>query len=123
MLAQKEPGKTQRSSRLTGGCPTGKAQVADNPDGVVLDYQVEVGNLLDAPLLAPAVERIAARAGRVPRAVTTDRGYGEATVDQQLHALGVARVGDSPQGPAGTCPPRHRAHAGVPGAGEMAHRL
>jgi len=69
-----------------------KAQVADNPDGVVLDYQVEVGNPLDAPLLAPAVERIAARAGRVPRAVTADRGYGEATVDQQLHALGVARV-------------------------------
>jgi IS5 family transposase len=66
--------------------------VADNPDGVVLDYQVEVGNPLDAPLLAPAVERIAARAGRVPRAVTADRGYGEATVDQQLHTLGVARV-------------------------------
>jgi IS5 family transposase len=64
--------------------------VADNPDGVVLDYHVEVGNPLDAPLLAPAVKRIAARAGRVPRAVTADRGYGEATVDQQLHALGVA---------------------------------
>jgi transposase, IS5 family len=44
-----------------------KAQVADNPDGVVLDYQVEIGNPADAPLLAPAVRRIAARAGRPPR--------------------------------------------------------
>jgi transposase, IS5 family len=69
-----------------------KAQVADNPDGVVLDYQVEVGNPADAPLLAPAIKRIAARAGRTPRAVTADRSYGEAAVDQDLHALGVKRV-------------------------------
>jgi transposase, IS5 family len=69
-----------------------KAQVADNPDGVVLDYQVEVGNPADAPLLAPAIQHIAARAGRSPAAVTADRSYGEAAVDEQLHALGVKRV-------------------------------
>jgi IS5 family transposase len=69
-----------------------KAQVADNPDGVVLDYQIEVGNPADAPLLAPAVKRIAARAGRTPKAVTADRSYGEAAVDQELQALGVERV-------------------------------
>ena len=69
-----------------------KAQVTDNPDGVVLDYQVEVGNPADAPLLAPAVKRITARAGRVPKAVTADRSYGEAAIDQELHALGVERV-------------------------------
>jgi transposase, IS5 family len=69
-----------------------KAQVADNPDGVVLDYQIEVGNPADAPLLVPAVKRIAARAGRTPRAVTADRSYGEAAVDQDLRALGVERV-------------------------------
>jgi len=69
-----------------------KAQVADNPDGVVLDYQVEIGNPPDAPLLAPAVRRITARAGRVPQAVTADRSYGEAAVDQELHALGLERV-------------------------------
>ena len=44
-----------------------KAQVADNPDGVVLDYQVELGNPADAPLLLPAVQRISQRAGRTPR--------------------------------------------------------
>jgi transposase, IS5 family len=69
-----------------------KAQIADNPDGVVLDYQVEVGNPADAPLLVPAVERIIQQTGRVPGAATADRGYGEAAVDDKLHALGVERV-------------------------------
>ena len=69
-----------------------KAQVADNPDGVVLDYQVEVGNPPDAPLLVPAVQRISQRAGRIPQAVTADRQDGETAIDQQLAALGVERV-------------------------------
>jgi transposase, IS5 family len=69
-----------------------KAQVADNPDGVVLDYRVEVGNPADAPLLAPAIRRISRRAGRAPRAATADRGYGEAAIDAELHALGVKQV-------------------------------
>jgi transposase, IS5 family len=69
-----------------------KAQVADNPDGVVLDYQIEIGNPADAPQLVPAVERISQRAGRVPAAVTADRQYGEAAIDQELTTLGVERV-------------------------------
>jgi len=69
-----------------------KAQVVDNPDGVVLDYLVEVGNPADAPLLVPAIERISQQTGRVPGPATADRGYGEAAVDDQLHALGVERV-------------------------------
>jgi IS5 family transposase len=69
-----------------------KAQVLDNADGIVLDHQVIVGNPPDAPLLAPAIRRVIARTGRAPRAVTADRGYGEALVDQELADLGVARV-------------------------------
>ena len=69
-----------------------KAQVLDNPDGIVLDHQVMIGNPPDAPLLAPAIGRVIARIGKVPRAVTADRGYGEARVDQELADLGVARV-------------------------------
>jgi IS5 family transposase len=69
-----------------------KAQLADNDDGVVLDYTVERGNPADAPQLAPAVERIARRTGRTPRSVTADRGYGEHKVDQALHDLGVRTV-------------------------------
>jgi IS5 family transposase len=53
-----------------------KAQVADNDDGVVLDYSVEYGAAPDGPQLAPAVKRVHRRASRVPYAVTADRGYG-----------------------------------------------
>ena len=56
-----------------------KAQLVDNEDGVIVDHNVEVGNPPDAPMLDPAIERITRRTGRAPRAVTADRGYGEAT--------------------------------------------
>ena len=69
-----------------------KAQLADNEDGVVLDFTVEQGNPADAPQLAPAVQRITRRTGRPPRAVTADRGYGEQKVDDTLHELGVRTV-------------------------------
>jgi len=69
-----------------------KAQVVDNDDGVVVDHSVEVGNPPDAPQLAPAVERVTRRAGRPPRAVTADRGYGEKAVEDDVSDLGVATV-------------------------------
>jgi IS5 family transposase len=69
-----------------------KAQVADNADGIVLDHRVVIGNPPDAPMLAPAVAAIKTRFGRAPRAVTADRGYGEARVDLALIALGVKVV-------------------------------
>jgi transposase, IS5 family len=67
----------------------------------VLDHTVLVGNPPDAPLLAPAVERVIAVTGRAPRAVTGDRGYGEARIDQELADLGVARVAIPRRGRAG----------------------
>jgi transposase, IS5 family len=69
-----------------------KAQVVDNADGVILDHSLEVGNPADAPQLAPAITRIAGRTGRAPTAVTADRGYGYASVEADLHELGVRRV-------------------------------
>jgi IS5 family transposase len=78
-----------------------KAQLLDNADGIVLDHQVMVGNPPDAPLLAPAIGRVIACTGKPPRAVTADRGYGEAAVDQDLAALGVARVAIPRRGRAG----------------------
>jgi transposase, IS5 family len=69
-----------------------KAQATDNPDGVVLDYLVEVGNPADAPLLVPAIQQIIQQTGRAPGTATADRGYGQAAVDEELHALGVAKV-------------------------------
>src|SRR5207302_71184 len=69
-----------------------KAQVVDNADGVVLDHQIVAGNPPDAPMLVPAIARLIARFGRAPRAVTADRGYGQANIDTELEALGVKRV-------------------------------
>ncbi|MCP9276996.1 ISNCY family transposase [Mycolicibacterium sp. CAU 1645] len=69
-----------------------KAQVVDNADGVILDHSVQIGNPADAPQLAPAIARITDRTGRAPTAVTADRGYGYASVDNDLHELGVRRV-------------------------------
>ena len=69
-----------------------KAQIVDNADGVVLDHTVEIGNPADAPQLAPAITRITRSAGRPPGAVTADRGYGQASVERDLHALGVRSV-------------------------------
>jgi IS5 family transposase len=69
-----------------------KAQIVDNADGVILDHSVETGNPPDAPQLVPAIERIIRRTGRKPRAVAADRGYGEASVERDLHDLGVRSV-------------------------------
>ena len=69
-----------------------KAQVLDNADGVVLDHHVVMGNPADAPMLVPAIARVIARFGRAPRAVTADRGYGEAAVDTGLVELRVKQV-------------------------------
>jgi IS5 family transposase len=69
-----------------------KAQVADNDEGIVVDYSVEYGAAADGPQLAPAVERVHRRAGQVPRAVTADRGYGQPAVERDLRALGVRTV-------------------------------
>ena len=72
------------------------AQVVDNRDGIVLDHGVHIGNPPDAPLLAPAIERIKARFGRAPRAVAADRGYGEAAVDDALDVHSVCSESPSP---------------------------
>jgi IS5 family transposase len=69
-----------------------KAQVTDNDDGIILDYAVEYGAAPDGPQLAPAVDRIRRRTGRVPQAVTADRGYGQPAVERDLQAQGVRTV-------------------------------
>jgi IS5 family transposase len=66
--------------------------VLDNDDGVIVDYTVEYGAVPDGPQLAPAIERVRRRAGQVPRAVTADRGYGQAAVEKDLHAAGVRTI-------------------------------
>ena len=98
-----------------------KAQITDNTDGIVLDHDVHEGNPADAPLLAPAIARVAALFGKPPGAVTADRGYGEATVDADLTDL--TDRGDPAQGRTIGRPPPGRTRPRVPPAGQVAHRL
>lgn len=98
-----------------------KAQIVDNVDGIVLDHNVHQGNPADAPLLAPAIGRIARLLGRTPKAVTADRGYGQASVEQALTDLGVSNV-VIPQGQAVSVPPAGRAQPRLPPTGQVAHR-
>ena len=69
-----------------------KAQIVEGDDGVIVDHNVEQGNPADAAQLVPAVKRISKRAGRPPRKVTADRGYGEKSVEDDLHDVGVRHV-------------------------------
>jgi len=43
-------------------------------------------------MLVPAVERVAERTGKVPKAVTADRGYGDVVVRDTLSDMGVKTV-------------------------------
>jgi IS5 family transposase len=85
-------------------------QVTDNRDGIVIDYEVQAGMPPDAPRLAPAVERIITATGTIPDAVTADRGYGQASVDAELQALGVKTVAILRKGQPGAA--RRRIEAG-----------
>ena len=91
-----------------------KAQIVDNADGVILDHNVEIGNPADAPQLAPAIERITRRTGHPPRAVTADRGYGQASVERDLHELGVRSVAIPRR--ANPAPPAASSNTGEPSA-------
>ena len=68
-----------------------KAQVADNADGIILDYSVHIGNPSDTGLLRPAIERITTLTG-VPGLVTADRGYWDANIEHDLTTTGVTTV-------------------------------
>jgi IS5 family transposase len=69
-----------------------KAQITDNSDGIVVNLAVFKGNPNDELLLVPAIKVIKRLFGRPPRAVTADRGYGSAGVENGLTDVGVKTV-------------------------------
>ncbi len=87
-----------------------KAQVVDNPDGLILDHSVHIGNPSDTDLLRPAIERITTLLGITPATVTADRGYWNSTMESDLAAAGVTTVviprtgKPSARGPASSTP-------------------
>jgi transposase, IS5 family len=68
------------------------AQVVDNPDGLILDHSVHIGNPADNELLVPAIERITTHLGAAPSLVTADRGYWDSTIETDLTTAGVTTV-------------------------------
>ena len=89
-----------------------KAQVTDNAQGIVLDHLVEKGNPPDAPMLVAAVSRVTRLFGQVPKAVTADRGYGEASVEAELLSMGVRHVAIPRKGRPGA--PRRQVESAPP---------
>jgi transposase, IS5 family len=86
-------GRPIRKSRIDRPVEFGyKAQVADNDDGVILDYSIEYGAAPDGSQLAPAIQRVSRRADRTPATVTADCGYGQPAVERDLHTLGVRTI-------------------------------
>ena len=77
----------------------------------------------DAPAARAGDHRIARRAGRTPRSVTADRGYGEPATERDLQALGVRTVAIPAQSQALHRPPRRRACPRLPHPRQVAHRL
>jgi transposase, IS5 family len=69
-----------------------KAQVVDNPDGLIIDHSVHIGNPADNELLRPAIERLTTQLGVAPSLVTADRGYWDSTIETDLAAAGVTTV-------------------------------
>jgi len=69
-----------------------KAQVVDNPDGLILDHSVHIGNPSDTDLLRPAIDRITTLIGMTPVTVTADRGYWNSMIESDLAAAGVTTV-------------------------------
>jgi transposase, IS5 family len=69
-----------------------KPRSSTTPTGSSSTTTSSFGNPPDAPQLAPAVARITTRTGHTPRAVTADRGYGQASVERDLRDLGVRSV-------------------------------
>jgi IS5 family transposase len=79
-----------------------KAQITDNSDGIVVDLAVFKGNPNDELLLLPAIKRIKAMFSRAPKAVTADRGYGSAGVENSLAEIGVKTIAIPRKGRPGT---------------------
>jgi IS5 family transposase len=69
-----------------------KAQVVDNPDGLIIDHSVHIGNPSDTELLRPAIERIATHLGMTPSLVTADRGYWDSRIEADLTTAGVTSI-------------------------------
>jgi transposase, IS5 family len=67
------------------------AQIAEDANGLVIDYGVHIGQPGDSDLIGPAIQAIADTIG-VPQVVTADKTYGAAHAREALTETGVGLV-------------------------------
>ncbi len=75
------------------------------------------------PCSLPAITRVTKLFGKVPKAVTADRGYGEASVETELESMGVKHVAIPRRGRPGPQRQQSRVLAALSQAGQVAHRF
>lgn len=69
-----------------------KAMIVDGKEGFIEAYDLYVGNPVDHELLGPVIDSYIEEVGRAPQAVTADRGFGLAEVEDDLKQKGVRTV-------------------------------
>lgn len=67
------------------------AQIVEDNGGLIIDYEVCVGQPADAELITPAIKRVADRY-HTPNVVAADKTYGTAQSRHELGELGIATV-------------------------------
>jgi hypothetical protein len=80
------------AGRCVGGGRASKPRSSTTPTGSSSTTPLRWGTRPTPRSWPRAIERITTRTGHTPRAVTADRGYGQASVEHDLHQPGVRSV-------------------------------
>ena len=117
------PARSARDAWASPSSSATKPRSSTTPTGSSSTTTSRSGIPYDAPQLAPAIARITTCTGHTPRAVTADRGYGQASVEHDLHELGVRSVAIPRTSKPDRRAPRIRTPARLPREGQMADRI
>ncbi|MFV0526025.1 MAG: transposase [Acidimicrobiales bacterium] len=67
-------------------------EITEDNGGVIVDYEIHIGQPPDADLIGPAIQRVTDRVGQTPAAVTADGTFGTAAARHDLTQTGVECV-------------------------------
>jgi len=68
-------------------------QLVQDESGIIMDYEMHLGNPNDKPLLVPLVKKFKKNFGRAPTEVAADKGYYDSQSIITLNNIGVHHVG------------------------------
>lgn len=67
-------------------------QLVQDSSGIIMDYEIHLGNPNDRPLLVPLIKKFKKNFGRAPTEIAADRGYYDSQSIAALKNIGVHRV-------------------------------